>query len=255
MVRAAAGFLLFSALPARCWDDRYHGLTDDERREFEAPDTAPSDPGGPVEASSVYASATTSLTLVPESTSNIVRGNPVCWEDGAFTYDECCGQGQQHQFPEEGAGQESPCWDEIYSFESCCFEPRGNFSDRTTLFGCRNEFFTKYRKDAWLYFKFGEVHPRIFASQARAITNWERHRSLCPPSVLIAILIKLEDDLAMKPIHDGFQGMLQYTSVLQEMVGGFLAVWDWGMGTRCVDSLFHWGFQLRLSLYEYERSG
>lgn len=36
--------------------------------------------------------------------------------------------------------------------------------------------------------------------------------------MLITILIKLEEDLAMKPLHNAFFGLLQYTSQLQDMI-------------------------------------
>ncbi len=133
-------------------------------------------------------------------------GNPICFEDGFFTFQECC---------------ESPndsCWDEIYSFETCCFPAQQNISDRLTLFGCRNRFFETFRYDAWVYFKFGEVHPRIFASQARALANWRKHEDLCAPSVLTAILIKLHEDLAMQPLSTSVMGILQYGDLLQKFL-------------------------------------
>ena len=88
-------------------------------------------------------------------------GNPVCFEDGAFSYDDCC----------QDYGGNKACWDEIYSYDTCCFAPRANVSDRQTLFGCDNDFFRNYRRDAWIYFKFGETHPRMFQAHAKAVTN------------------------------------------------------------------------------------
>lgn len=40
---------------------------------------------------------------------------------------------------------------------------------------------------------------------------------MCPPAVLTTILLKLEEDLSMKPLENAFRGMLQYTSLLQQM--------------------------------------
>ncbi|CAD7942081.1 unnamed protein product [Amoebophrya sp. A25] len=135
------------------------------------------------------------------------NGNPACFEDGAFTYEECCSDG----------GKDA-CWDEVYSFDACCFPPRVNETDRATLFGCNSPFFRNYRRDAWIYFKFGETHPRMFQAHAKAVANWATHKSLCPPAILVTILVKLEEDLAMKPLHNAFLGMLEYTKQLQDMM-------------------------------------
>lgn len=102
-----------------------------------------------------------------------VRGNPLCFEDGAFNYDDCCiGEG------DDGLAGNAQCWDEIYSFEQCCLPQRGRGNEtamaraRKEFFGCGNTFFQNVRKDAWIFFKFGEMHPRMFQSHARSIVNW-----------------------------------------------------------------------------------
>ncbi|CAD7941554.1 unnamed protein product [Amoebophrya sp. A120] len=142
-------------------------------------------------------------------------GNPLCFEDGAFAYEDCC---LDYGAGADGVRGNKACWDEIYSYDVCCFQPRVNVSDRNTLFGCENTFFRNYRRDAWIYFKFQETHPRMFQAHAKAVANWVTHKNLCPPAVLVTILIKLEEDLAMKPLHSAFFGLLQYTAQLQEMV-------------------------------------
>ena len=55
-----------------------------------------------------------------------------------------------------------------------------NASQIRKIYGCENDFFSQYRYDSWVYYKYGEIHPRFFKSQSRNIVTFESVREQCP---------------------------------------------------------------------------
>ena len=119
-----------------------------------------------------------------------------------------------------GSAGNPQCWDQVYSYEKCCFmDPqRLNTTERARVFGCGNAWYTQYRYDSWVFYRYGEVHPRFLKYQSSAISTIDQHMEVCPASALNSLLFKLQEDMPTKPIDITQANLMYYTSIVQRMV-------------------------------------
>eukprot|EP00929_Paragymnodinium_shiwhaense_P000531 TRINITY_DN100774_c0_g1_i1.p1 TRINITY_DN100774_c0_g1~~TRINITY_DN100774_c0_g1_i1.p1 ORF type:complete len:523 (-),score=60.32 TRINITY_DN100774_c0_g1_i1:57-1625(-) len=112
-------------------------------------------------------------------------GDKDCWH-GTFTADFCCGL-------EFGVLGNPVCWDGEYTYEACC--PEGKQQAQST--GCSGEYFDHFRKSVVDYYDDGRVQPYIVKRYPRILANLGEYMDTCAPAALQALLLHLEDRMAL----------------------------------------------------------
>ena len=125
-----------------------------------------------------------------------------CWSVG-FSFESCCA-------PEFGPEGNSECWDDVYTFDSCCQDggdPKAQ--------GCNSSYFTRFRRLTAEYYNSGRCRPSLIELWPRILANYDARFLLCPPAVLQAQLLQIEERGFLERPEIIMEQLLSYTRNLQ----------------------------------------